>query len=231
MNLEDQNILFYILLFISVIITRLPAVGKYFKVVYTLIHESAHALIALLTSAKVLRVELFSNTSGSALTQSNNKFSQFLISVAGYPLSSLSAYILFYFIHYQHYNIIIISLATLSLISLIFFVRNSYGIFWLISFIIILSAIVYFGDDFVKFGIAVFFSSIVLSESVISTFQLLIISYRNPQSAGDAFNLKKITYLPTIFWAMVFLAQSIFFLYKTLFSFFPYLNTINLNLG
>ena len=115
MNLEDQNILFYILLFISVIIARLPVVGKYFQVVYTLVHESAHAIMAIFTSGKVFRIELFSNTSGSALTQSNNKFSQFLVSLAGYPLSSFVAYLFFYFIHHENYNIIIItSLTTLD---------------------------------------------------------------------------------------------------------------------
>ncbi len=212
-------------------ITRLPVVGKFFQVVYTLVHESAHAIMALLTSGKVFRIELFSNTSGSALTQSNNKFSRFLISIAGYPLSSITAYLFFYFIHHQHYNVIIIALAALSLINLIFFVRNSYGIFWLISFILILSSIIYFGDEFIKFSVTVFFSSIILSESIFSTFILLVISYRNPQSAGDAFNLKKITYLPSIFWAIAFVGQSIFFLYKTIFNFFPYLNTININFG
>ena len=183
--------------------------------------------MALFVSAKIHKIELFSNTSGAAITQSNNKFSQFLISISGYPLSSFSAFVFFYFIHQQNYYIILITLAALSLINLIFFVRNAYGIFWVISFLLILLSVLYFDDEFMKFAISVFFSSIILTESTISAFQILIISYRNPQESGDAFNLKKITFLPSIFWALLFVIQAVFFLYITVFSFFPYINTLN----
>jgi len=50
-----------------------------------LIHESGHALFALLSSGEVYEVELFSDRSGTATTKTNGKFSRFLVALMGYP--------------------------------------------------------------------------------------------------------------------------------------------------
>jgi len=227
MNYQDKEVYFYLLLIISIILTRIPLIGKYFRVVNTLFHESGHGIMAMITSGKILKIELFSDTSGSASTLSKNKFGQFLIALAGYPVSSIFAFVFFYLIYTGNYFFILYILAGITLINLIFFVRNAYGIFWLISFAAILFVIFYYGDDFIRFGTCVFFSSIILSDSLISSFLLIVISYRDSKKAGDATNLKNITHIPSIFWAVLFFLQAVIFAYLTISQYFPLINQLS----
>ena len=88
---KNQTVIFYIFLAISIVLSRLPIIGKYFIGINTLIHETGHALMALFLSGKVHRIDLSSDTSGSALTSTDNKFKSFLVSIIGYPFSSIIA--------------------------------------------------------------------------------------------------------------------------------------------
>ena len=219
---RNRDVVFYIILLLSIVLTRIPFVGKYFRIVNTLIHESGHALVALLTSAEVQQINLFTDTSGSAITKSGNWFSKFFTSLAGYPSSALAAMLFFYLIKQQSYVYIIYGLGVLAAINLLFFVRNGYGIFWLVTFILILAALIYFKDDFALFCFSVFFSFIVLTDAIISAFHLLIISFHSPEKAGDAKNLSTFAFLPAMVWALVFLAFNCWIIYYTVLNYFPF---------
>ncbi|HPT04353.1 MAG TPA: M50 family metallopeptidase, partial [Bacteroidales bacterium] len=91
MESYDKQTVFYVLLGISLLLTRTPVIGKYFRVVNTMIHESGHALMTLFTSGSILKVELFSSTEGDTVTKSSSRFCQMLIALAGYPFSSAAA--------------------------------------------------------------------------------------------------------------------------------------------
>jgi hypothetical protein len=218
---QNQTVIFYILLSTSLVITRLPFIGKFFRVVNTLVHESGHAFMALILSGKVHRIDLFSDTSGSALTATKNGFSRFLVSLAGYPASALFAYLCFYCIEQKEAIYVVYMLAGIAIINLIFYVRNAYGIFWLISFIGIAVLVIYAKEAMLIYGFSLLCSFIVLSDAVISGFNLLIIAAKTPKAAGDAKNLNEATHLPVIFWALLLLAFSFFCAYKTIWVFFP----------
>ena len=218
---RNRDVVFYIILVVSIILTRTPFVGKYFRIVNTMIHESGHALVALITSAQVLQINLFTDTSGSAVTKSSNWFSKFFTSFAGYPSSALAALLFFYLIKQQHYIYIIYGLGALAVINLIFFVRNAYGLFWLVTFIIISGTLIYFNDDFSLFSVSVFFSFIVLTDAFISAIHLFIICFKTPDKSGDAKNLSTLTYIPALIWTLVFLAINTIIIYYTIINYFP----------
>lgn len=218
---QNQTVIFYTLLASSLVITRLPIIGKFFRIVNTLIHESGHALMALVLSGNVHRIDLLSDTSGSALTASKNGFSRFLVSLAGYPASALFAYFCFYCIKQNAANYVIYVLIGISVFNLLFFVRNAYGIFWLICFLAIAAGVIYLNHAMLMYAFSLLCSFIVLTDAVISGIHLLVIAVKTPKAAGDAKNLNEATHLPVVIWALLLLAFSVFCAYKTIWVFFP----------
>ena len=216
---NQPDYIVYGVLLIALVFARIPKIGKYFRVIDTLFHESGHALAALFTSGTVMKIELFQDTSGATYTQTKNWFSDFIISISGYPFASGMSYLLFYLIHTEKYNWVFILLVIFVLLNLALWVRNMYGIIWLISFGGILFAINYFKNEQAIFCFTLFISATLLFDSIIKCFQLVYISIQTPQKSGDATNLKKQTFIPAFIWAVLFLAVSIYFAYRTVFLF------------
>ena len=218
---QNQTVIFYILLGVSLVISRLPLIGRYFRGINTLIHESGHAFIALILSGNVHRIDLSSDTSGSVITSTDNGFKRFLVSFSGYPFSSIVALLFFYFINQNAYQYVLYPLVVLVLLNLILYVRNLYGVFWLLTFLILSFSVIYLNKQMLWYGFSLLCTFIILTDSVISTIHLLIISFKNPKTAGDAKNIADITHLPAIFWAFIFLFISGFLAYKTIYLYFP----------
>lgn len=223
MNLDRDYILAGLIV-IAFIASRIPFIGKFFRVANTLIHESGHAFVALLTSADVLSIELFADTSGSATTQTSNKFSRFVTAIAGYIFSSGMAFFLFYLIKYEWYLWVLFIFGVLALLNLILFIRNIYGIIWLISFVAVLSALYYFRTPAILFYSTTLISGIVLTDSLYSALLLVKIAFKNSNASGDAKNLEKLTLIPAFFWTLLFALQALFFTYLTICLFVPKLN-------
>jgi len=125
-----------------------------------LIHESGHAIVALITSAEVSAYKFVYRyfRKCSLLNQAIGLAGSLLlwqVSIIG-----ITAMLFFYLIKDHHYTYIVYILGGLSIVNLIFFVRNGYGIFWLVTFILILGALIYFNDDFSLFSSSV--SSLLL---------------------------------------------------------------------
>ncbi|MEG1763484.1 MAG: M50 family metallopeptidase [Bacteroidales bacterium] len=218
---EQKEFLFYWMLFLSIFVSRLPMVGKYFRLINTLIHEFGHALFALLSAGKVRTIELFSNTAGTTTTQSTSGFSRWITSMAGYPFSILAAYSSLYLISLNKESYLLFGILGITLFCLLFFIRNLYGIFWGLTFGLLLALVLYYGSFILTYGCAVFIAFIFLSEALISSFQLLIISCKTPKAAGDAKNLAELTAIPAPVWALLFVGFALWVLYKSIFSFFP----------
>ena len=205
---------------VVLVTNRIPYIGKYFRVTNTLIHESGHALAALLMSGEIYSVELFGDTSGTAVTKTHGKFSQFLVSIAGYPFGSALAFLLFYIISIDHNRIVLYILACFSLLNLMFLVRNTYGIFWIVTFTIIIFVVNFYAGDFLQFTFSAWLAGIILFEALYSSIELVMIAKKKPKAAGDAANLARLTHIPALVWAVLFVAQSGYFIYLTIRLFF-----------
>ncbi|MEI8202886.1 MAG: M50 family metallopeptidase [Bacteroidota bacterium] len=223
---QDKDVLFYMMLISAIIIIRVPVIGKYFRVFNTLIHENAHAVMALLLNGSIKRMELFSDLSGSATTTTKSKFATIIVSFVGYPAASFSSLLMLFLIQKHFYTELLIGILFLSVISLIFFVRNKYGIIWLMIFIVLNSLMYYSDSDILIFLFLLFLSFIVLAESTVSSVELFFIALKNSSKAGDATNLKKSTHIPAIIWCFLFVVISAYVLYLAVSIYFPYLNKL-----
>lgn len=216
-----QEQLFYLLIIVSLILTRIPYIGKFFRVVNTMIHECGHAFMALFLSGEVVKINLFSDTSGVTVTKVRRKIPRLLVSFAGYPFSALVAFIIFYLIKDEYYTVALVVLMLFAVISLLFFVRNFYGIFWLIMFLIAGGFIIEFDSLSILNAWMVFLASLLLTDAFVSGFILLKISIENPTGAGDAANLKKETHIPAWIWSLLFCIINGYFAYLTVSLTFP----------
>ena len=200
--------LFYYFVVAAILMTKVPVVGKFFNIINTAIHELGHALMALILEGKVHRIELFSDSAGSTTTQNKGKFRTFMVAISGYPFASAVAYFSFYLLNFGYEKHLLIGLSILFLFMLLLWIRNVYGVIWVLLFCRINVFLLYYNNIKIINIAALFYATVILTESVFSTFTLLYLSLKYPQQAGDATNLKKITHIPTVIWALLFVAFS-----------------------
>ena len=212
--------LFYLLLALALLLPRIPVVGRFFTIINTALHEFGHAVIALLLEGKVHKIELFGNSAGTATTQSKSKLGSFLVAIAGYPFASTMAYFSFYLIAHQYNTHLIIGLSTLFLVMLFFWVRNSFGIIWTLLFVALNIGLIYLQKPQWIAIAALFYATVIFTESFLSTLILLYHAIRNPGNSGDAANLKKLTHLPAFIWALLFAGYAGWVVYRIYVDFY-----------
>lgn len=205
----------YLVIIGGIILTRLPIIGVYVRLINTVIHETGHALTALLFNGEVYRIELFSNSAGTATTSTKCKFFSFLVSLSGYISSSVMAYMLFYMIYHGLEIYILWGITIWFAIILIFFVRNFFGIFWMLSFMGINAYLLYLQNITYIHYVVYIYALIVMIDSVTSTLIAFYLSLIHPSQSGDCYNLQKIAVLPTFIWGLFFLLFSFFMAWHT----------------
>lgn len=213
---------FYSLLVAVYLSCRAPYIGVAMRVVNTMLHEFSHALVAFLFSGKIQSVKLFSNTEGEITISGNNKIVQFLTALAGYPLSALSGMGILFLVMNDYQDVALWILTAFASVLLLLFVRNLYGVIWLIVFMgINLSALLF--EIFPLMSLlGLIYAFIILTEAVHSVISLLVLSIRNPKMAGDATVLSKLAFLPAVFWALCFVGLNGFIVYFVVAKFFPF---------
>ena len=198
------------------LVLRLGKFGTAFRVYNTFFHEAGHALMSLLTSGSVVRIELFSNAAGVAVTSNKTWMSKFLVSLAGYPAGAAAGWALLTQIEklneqYQMY--IMLGIFTLVLML---WVRNLYGAIWILVNLLLLITASWF-NYYYLFSIYFFIiGSFVMIESIWSCLIIIYVSAEDPTGAGDAKNLRDLTYIPAVFWALLLSFISVWFLKLTL---------------
>lgn len=217
----NPDLLFYISLIFSVIVIRLPFIGRYFRSVNTLFHESGHALMAILSSGEVLRIELSSDTSGVAVTRSSSGLKAFLVSASGYPFAAAVSVLLLAFSVKGMEVWVLYTLLSVALLNLVLFVRNTYGITWIVTFTAILLVLYWFENQTAIHLFTVTISLVSLSESVFSTLQVFYLGFASPKKSGDLSNMAKFSGVPAWFWGITILALVGIIVYMGISRYFP----------
>ncbi|GGM42722.1 hypothetical protein GCM10011351_30830 [Paraliobacillus quinghaiensis] len=197
---------------LAVFLTQMPFIGPYFSIVNTLIHEAGHAIMSLVTGGDVQSIALFSNTEGATLVSNRYWLGGFMTSIAGYVFASYMAYLFLTLIYKRKSRYVLLIFLGLLLISLIFWIRNLYGLFWIITIIAVFSWVLARGSKRILDYFALFIASLVLVESVTSAFEIMFLSFVSPSNAGDATTLANMTFLiPALVWGIAFFVQALFF--------------------
>lgn len=200
--------LFYFFVVIAFVLPKIPVIGRFFNIINTALHEFGHAIMALLLNGQVRRIELFRDSSGITTTQSDSKIKTFLISLAGYPFAVSVAYVAFYLLHHDAAQGFVIGISLLFLLMLLLWIRNAYGILWVLLFCGLNFFLISLKDPKYLNMAALFYATAILTESVSSVLVLLFLSVKSAQKAGDAANLAKITHVPAVFWSLLFAAYT-----------------------
>lgn len=210
---EKISMKFFLFLVVTLIFIHVPLLGNYIKLINTLMHESGHALIALF-GGKVERISLFMNSEGATVSSQSTWIGSFVTSLAGYIFASFMAFLSFLFIGKKKQTLLIDILLGFIFLNLIFWVRNPYGIFWLCSFAVGFLILLIKGSQNVRDHLLLLIASILLVDSVRSSYEIFFISFLQPHSAGDATNLARLTgIIPAQIWGIFFFLQAIWFCY------------------
>lgn len=208
----EEKVLLLSMAFLGFLFSRIPYAGIFFRTLNTLFHELGHALAAYLTSGKVLRIDLFSDTSGSTITQSGNKREQMFIALSGYFFTSFVFLLFLLLIRWQWEYVLNLLIVASFIVSLLFYVKNTFGVIWLISMLGAYFSLYYWVPQY-SWMVVYVFTGVLWWESVYSSFIIFILSVRIGDNAGDAGNLSKLSSIPSPFWGTLFIAQSLFFSY------------------
>lgn len=200
---------FYLCLFMALILPKVPVLGRYFNVFNTLVHENGHAIMALITRGKVKHIRLFADTSGTTTTASKHAISHFLTALAGYPASGAAALLLFHLVHTFNSLTLIIAISAFILLNLLLFVRNTYGILWLVSFGALLYLLYYLDIPLAMYLSVCFFAGILFWQSLITPLYLIYLAAKTPKNAGDATSLAKITGVHPLIWSILLFGSTL----------------------
>lgn len=209
-KLLTSDDLIYLLLGLAFVLPKIPIIGRFFRVIYTMVHELGHVLATLLLGGEIKKVELFSDTSGAAYTQNKNRFFSALTAFMGYPFGAAVAYFSFFLIEKNCEIGFVIGLTVTLFVMLVFWIRNVYGFIWAILFLAMNGALIYYVDVQYVTVVAQFYACLLAAESLYSSFTVFYLSLKQAQNSGDAALLRKTAYLPAFIWGFLFLAISVF---------------------
>lgn len=177
-----------------------------------MIHETGHAVMNLLLDGKVHYIALFANTEGVTVTSYSSFFSGFMTSIAGYVSASAMVLLFAFLWKTKRHRSILYILLLFSTVNLLLWVRNVYGIFWLVLFIALLVWLVVKCKDaewisHITFALML----LLLISSTLSALDIFLLSVTSPGMAGDAANLARSTGIPALIWGVLFLGQAVAF--------------------
>lgn len=197
-----------IYLIISLILTRILPFSSFFRNVDTMCHEFSHAFVAMVLSGRIQSIELNADHSGVTHIFPHSGWSLLPIGLAGYIGAALFSLLLFYCYRRKQLKLGLIVLTAIALLMLVLFVHTGFGVPWLAGFIA-LNVIVLFSREWVLRFYYLFIAFLSLEESTFSTIDLARMALTSPSSAGDASGLRNATSVPSLLWALLFVAVSL----------------------
>ena len=221
-----QGVIFYVSLLLAFLLLRVPRLNSYLRTINTMLHESGHALAAILLNGEAIEIKLNSNTSGSALTRTPSKVKAFWVSFAGYPFAALASLLLIALAHQKDYRTGFLILTSVAIINLIVFVRNSYGIFWLITFSLVLFLINGFLTPDIALVLFRFICLIAFIEGITTTLGIVARGLTNRKKAGDITTMEKLSGIPASVLALVMILVIGSITYITISRYFPPLSQL-----
>ncbi len=192
----------------SALLTRLIPFSSLFRNLDTMFHEFGHALVTLLLSGSVLRIELYADHSGVTYSAIEAGGKAVLVSLAGYTLASLFSLLLFYLYNRGRYRWGLLLASGVALVMLVLYVRGGFGMLWLGGFILLNLVMLFVWPKAGKYYY-LFLAFLTLEESVVGSLYLVSAAAFTPGRAGDAANLARLTPLPAIVWALLFFVFSL----------------------
>ena len=213
--------------FLTVTLSYIPGAALLtypFRLFVTFIHEGGHALVALLTDGRVNGIRIFPDASGETLSVGGIPL---LIASAGYLASTIYGASLLALCRDGRHAKAVMTITAAGVLGLtIFYARGvlSTTLGVLLSFGLVLVALI-FNERWAHF----FMSFLAIQCCLNALFDLRTLFWISAFSntPSDAFNMERMTGVPAIFWAVLWLIGSGAMLWAALRSFGnPYPRTL-----
>lgn len=179
--------------------------SPFFRNMDTMIHEFGHAVTTLLLSGEVRYIHLYADHSGVTLSSVQSGWRFIPIALSGYLFASLFTVFLFALHHQNRARLGLMIITAIAVASFILFVRNDFGLRWLLGFIGINAAIILLPLEWLRRVYFLLLALLALIESVMGAVTVAVLSWTEPHQAGDATNLANMTGVPAVMWGALFL--------------------------
>ncbi|MEC0228454.1 M50 family metallopeptidase [Paenibacillus alba] len=178
--------------------------SSFFRNLDTMVHEFGHAVVTLALSGKVMYIELYADHSGVTYSSISKSWSIIPVSLAGYMTASIFAWFLFSAYAKGKQRLGLQVMIAISALSLVLFVRNGFGIMFLVGFMALTIIVLALTPKWLRDFYYLLLAFLCLEESVFGPSSLILYAWQNSRSAGDATNLAMHTGIPAIAWAIGF---------------------------
>ena len=189
------------------LLCRIPYAGKWFRGFDTLFHETGHALTAMVLGGEAHSIDLNADTSGKTVFSSKGKWRNWLVYVSGYPFSSVCGCLLYVMISFGHSAAALLFTLSIILLNLALWIRNAYGWAWVLVNGAGILLVFYYHWVFWQQALAILIASWVSLDAFYSCWVLILLNTKKPE--GDAGELKKITHIPGLLYALGFMLFSL----------------------
>lgn len=224
---QEMNVLGYPLLIAMAVtalaITCIPFTWKYFAThLTTLLHESGHAIVGLLTGAGVKSITIHMDSSGETITLRTKRLlplGMILTSLAGYPMPLLLGMLLLTSSFHPWQNYVLWGFIGLGLLCLIC-IRNLFGALVSLAFTLSFTALTFLATPLVTLYITTGLGMLFLMGGARDVFSLTKIYIKGGETQTDLSILRQATSLPQIFWLLTIIGLSLGLPYA-LFPLFP----------
>ncbi|QYR19222.1 M50 family metallopeptidase [Paenibacillus sp. sptzw28] len=189
------------------IITQIPILHRYTKLLNTFIHEVGHALFSIISFGGVRKIKLNADTSGYAEVVSTWWGGRVITTFAGYPFASLFPSFMLYLLYRGYGEVVLWILTVMICLCALLWLRDLLSLAWAVP--LIAGFILAMKFDVNLEWLLYILMTIILVDSVSSSIIIARLSFCNYRSAGDATHLFELTMIPPQFWGAVFVLISI----------------------
>jgi hypothetical protein len=186
---------FLLELLLALIVNAVPIVHLPLDWFQTFFHELSHGIAALITGGRIHTIHIAFDSSGSCLTSDGWLP---LVLFSGYAGSALWGALIYLSVSARHAKTIALSLGLLVILAGLLWVQD-----WVTPWILLTIAAMFllayrYGNRTWTHRFVAFVGLYVLIEALRSPFHLL-----DGRPIGDGSELARLTYLPELFWIMV----------------------------
>lgn len=174
------------------------------RTVVTIVHEGGHALVALATGQRKVRVRLYRDTAGQTVSEGRaGSVGIALTAAAGYPAPSLVGLGAAALLAVGHLTAMLL-LGLALLVGLAIAVRNAYGMLAVLATAGAVAAVCLYGSAVVEAGFGYAMTWFLLLGGVRPVFELVSDRRRGRSGRSDADQLGRLTPMPGGAWVAVF---------------------------
>lgn len=181
----------------------------FLRKVDTFYHEMSHGFFVVLLRGKIENIHINKDESGSIEYFHRSFLARTIILLAGYTGSSIIAVGTFYLMMQQKYEWLFWFYMSSLIIGVLAFLRNRHGFIWGSTLVLMLGLIQYYLG--IKYTSILVILLVLMQNvgSITGGYDIFLRSIKQKESAGDAWSLRKMWKLPTVFFGFLFFLESV----------------------